>query len=260
MIRRDWNDDWWLITQREHAKLALEFLREFQFHENTLSLDRALVEQTVLHHDDGWKEPDSSPIWGERLNRPVDFLDATPELSLPAWERGVEQCHAIDPQAGFWVSRHFTSLGMRVFQGDDHTETQMEMTREFLHEQSEYQSEVVAEIVQQKCVENQQLINETGYGILRSFDHLSLILTVSEKDSPATWPLIGYHEVTLTPVASEDAKVFRFQAQPWPFGKLERVRASAVGKCIPRTVTDQLQLTKAWEQSESVELSFELIR
>lgn len=260
MIRRTWDSGWWLLTQTQHAELARQFATHIQFEFSNIGLDRELLLETIEHHDDGWSAADQTPTWSEELNRPVDFIDVTPETSLPVWEECIQKCLSIDPQAAYWVSRHFLALSLRILKSEETTPEQADLAVDFEKEQATLQQEWIATILTNRCAESQQAINEAGFGLLRSFDHLSLILTVARRTEPVVWPLTGYHEVTLTPMESSDSALCQFRASPWPFGHVSRVSHTAEGRLISQSVSDQQSLQQSWDEANMQEIEFELIR
>ena len=103
MIVRHTGDVLQLITQPDHAALAGEIMA------HTVALAehprRSSILLAVAEHDNGWTEPDASPLIDPATGVPFDFISAPLEVRQGVWPRGVARL-ADDPWAAALVAQH----------------------------------------------------------------------------------------------------------------------------------------------------------
>ncbi|MDX1661164.1 MAG: DUF3891 family protein [Gemmatimonadota bacterium] len=68
------------------------------------------VRTAVRRHDAGWPELDDAPTLDPETSRPHDYRSIDPETRRDVAERSVARVAALDPYAGWLVSRHFASF------------------------------------------------------------------------------------------------------------------------------------------------------
>ena len=96
MIRRDGNDRWLLISQVEHARLALDLARTWGNAEvpGLPLLDWLLP--AIRDHDDGWLEWEQSPTRHDD-GRPTSFTEMSAGDSVEIWSRSIQICASGPP-------------------------------------------------------------------------------------------------------------------------------------------------------------------
>lgn len=106
MLVRDAGDDWLLITQRDHARLAAD-LAAAVAEPPTLPGDIVWddVIDAILHHDDGWFERDARPIWDPDRKRVRNFDEYTLPEATAIWRDSVRRVHALATQPAEWFDR-----------------------------------------------------------------------------------------------------------------------------------------------------------
>lgn len=117
---------WQTITQIAHASLSHQLATDWQtldgkpllldgsiLGEPSSSVANAVREewlQTVFHHDDGWRDWDTSPAIDPEHGRPYGFTEMPPAEAQAIWSRSVEACREIGPLAGWLAASHFIEL------------------------------------------------------------------------------------------------------------------------------------------------------
>lgn len=147
MIRRRVGDEFFLITQHDHALLSGEFARHFG-NSNFVRPDPfdAMI-QGVSLHDCGWPLHDDCPTLNS-LGEPIDVFESTRPLAFKVWTASAERAAAVDPYVGLLVSLHVLSLstfaaspppGMKHEQFDVSSMTERFEINKFQHREIERQ-------------------------------------------------------------------------------------------------------------------------
>lgn len=91
------------ITQPDHARLSRTVMEAYR----PLSANprRAQILHAIGEHDNGWAEPDASPLIDPSTGSPVDFVSAPLAVRHGVWPRGVQRL-AHDPWAAALVAQH----------------------------------------------------------------------------------------------------------------------------------------------------------
>lgn len=109
MIRRHVGDEFWMITQNDHAIISGELARHFGGN-GFAAPDPRTVRATALH-DCGWPLHDDNPT----LNRnrlPLDVFETPRQIGLMVWTASAERAAREDPYAGLLVSLHSLALSV----------------------------------------------------------------------------------------------------------------------------------------------------
>jgi hypothetical protein len=106
MIRRRVGDEFWLITQDDHARISGKLSQAL----GPPSSAPAILGITM--HDCGWPLHDDQPTLNEQ-NVPLDVFESPREIALAVWELSAEKAAQRDDYAGLLVSLH--SLGLSVY-------------------------------------------------------------------------------------------------------------------------------------------------
>lgn len=99
-------DDWWLISQPDHAALSASLAASIQSPDFP-QLDEDILEAIGLH-DEGWAWFDRS--CGARAGRPMSFLNVDPPDFLQAWCGSIERAARASAVGGIMVSEHFCRI------------------------------------------------------------------------------------------------------------------------------------------------------
>lgn len=106
MLVRDAGDDWLLITQGDHARLAAD-LAEAVAEPPALpgGIVWADVVDAIRHHDDGWFERDARPVWDPDRRRVRNFDEYSLPEATAIWRDSVRRVHALATQPVEWFDR-----------------------------------------------------------------------------------------------------------------------------------------------------------
>lgn len=110
MIRRQVDDQFWLIEQHDHALLAGELARSWGGEFARPNPWESAYFGTAMH-DCGWHAFDRRPRLG-RDSLPMDVFETPREIHLPAWSESSRLTAVRDPYAGMLVAMHVLALSM----------------------------------------------------------------------------------------------------------------------------------------------------
>lgn len=106
MIVRAVDDHLWLITQPDHARLALRVMRHCAPLLERLRANAILL--AIREHDTGWTELDAAPMVDSSTGRIADFITAPVAVRQQVWPRGVERIQ--EPWAAALVAQHALTI------------------------------------------------------------------------------------------------------------------------------------------------------
>lgn len=241
MLIKRRNRDLVLIEQVAHARMAGDIAERWGNERFAAPRPKDKARLAAVMHDDGWREPDSIPLFNEELGRPLHFLEIGMADHVKLYGRGVDEVFAADPYAGLLVSMHWTGLyrsrwGMqagRVEFGDDVRQDEAVLAEE------QRWIDVKRELVRNQRRSDLELSLWHNYDLLQTWDLLSLFACVCDHtpgDGPTrqvfetlksidhvpgvrTIPSVPVStggervEITLTAVAPGEVTV-----DPYPFG------------------------------------------
>lgn len=105
MIIRQIDSTLQLITQPDHAALAMRIMRAWDAVHFPHSSRKASILHAVQHHDDGWMEADETLIVDETSGRLLDFIHVPDTVKRETSSRGIDRL-AEDPYAAALVAQH----------------------------------------------------------------------------------------------------------------------------------------------------------
>ncbi len=106
----------YLITQPDHAMLAGQIMAAWRAGGIREHPARDTILLAVSEHDNGWREPDSSPVVDTGSGTILDFTTAPGAVRRAIWPRGVERL-AAEPYAAALVAQHAMHV-YRRYRGD----------------------------------------------------------------------------------------------------------------------------------------------
>jgi hypothetical protein len=224
MIRRDAeNDQWILISQVEHARLAGLLAAPWGTGSFAALEPRAELVAAIEHHDDGWSAWEVAPKVDAETGRPLDFLETPLTDSLAIWRDSIEAAaNKAGPLAGYMVSGHFSALLRRSSTRAKEHAASAALANDFFRQQSERQSAWLT------AAHVDQAAAERAVGWLQLFDAISLWLCCAERREPETFDTPAGQSVTFHP----DANRNEFRVSPWPF-EPSRLDLTVVGRAVP---------------------------
>jgi hypothetical protein len=299
MIRRDDGGDWLIIEQIKHASLAAEIACAWG-NEQFVPLVRPITQPAgrsrlpvdrepewnracgsfglaVSHHDNGWSEWDWAPRLDPRTGRPRDFREMRMRDATAIWTKSISAA-ALQPLAGYAVSRHFCHLAEQVRDGSRHDAEDVAAVIEFLNRQKVVQAELEQKAALLGWGDGFRHFRELAYRTVQFFDWVSLWLCCSDEREPQQLTVPTGEVVTLSsrpsqPVADESASsVYRLQTtrpdyqkwsvaiEPYPLSD-ETHEFSVEARRIPaRNYADDADLETAWREAPSAQLVWSLCR
>jgi hypothetical protein len=106
----------YLITQPDHAALSERVMTAWRAQAFDQRSTRNTVLLAVREHDNGWREPDASPILDGDTGRILDFMTVAGAVRRAIWPRGVERLSR-EPWAAALVAQHAMHV-YRRYRGD----------------------------------------------------------------------------------------------------------------------------------------------
>jgi hypothetical protein len=234
MLRTESESGWWLITHRDHARLAGAFAAEWGNAQFRRPEPRERVLYGIASHDDGWVSLDAHPVI-TRDGKPSAFstglvgkYSAFEEIDFEDYlgvrERAVRIVAEEDPYAGLLVSMH--TYNLLTEHADRSTISPGNLLRldAFLNRQRLYQSELDASVAADPSLLREEKTGEKiveNFRLLQACDNLSLLACVAfSLPSHLLHPLPlndgTTKEVQVTPIAPR-----HFRLSPWPFTEKE---------------------------------------
>lgn len=99
-----------LIEQVAHARMVRDIAEHWGNEHFAAPRPQDQSFLAAAMHDDGWREPDSMPLFNEQEGRPLHFLEIGMDEHAKLYGQGVDEVFAADPYAGLLVSMHWTGL------------------------------------------------------------------------------------------------------------------------------------------------------
>ncbi len=99
---------WWIVRQRDHARLAAALARSARSAGVRLPAWNGQWLQAVSGHDEGWVAADSQPSLHK--GRPLSFHELPIEQSIGIWSGSIAASFLWSPICGAWVAEHFLRL------------------------------------------------------------------------------------------------------------------------------------------------------
>ncbi|MHC8505048.1 DUF3891 family protein [Pseudonocardia artemisiae] len=182
MLIKRRNGELILIEQVVHAHMAAEIAAHWGNEQFAAPRPQDKACLAAAMHDDGWREPDSIPLFNEKEARPLHFLEIGMEDHVKLYGRGVDEVFAADPYAGLLVSMHWTGLyrsrwGMqagRVEFGDNVRQDEAVLAEE------QRWIDVKRELVRDQRRSDLELSLWHNYDLLQTWDLLSLYACVCD--------------------------------------------------------------------------------
>lgn len=181
MIVRDSTAVWLLISQVEHARIAVEIAANWMLPAPLEAL-RPQFLMAVEHHDDGWREWEQAPTIDDD-GEPRDFMEMPMPVATGIWTASIDVAARSSPWCGLWISRHFCYLAeLSLEHRDDPTDRAA--AQAFLKDQFAAQRRWRADV----DVQDVTAIELAGLHALQFFDRVSLWLCCAERTAGQMFP------------------------------------------------------------------------
>jgi hypothetical protein len=238
------------IRQLDHAALAGALARAWGGPMPPLR-PGAPVLLAVARHDAGWEEPDRDPALDPDTGLPHTYRSSPLEHALAAAERSVARVGAVDPYAGWLVSRHFASF---------HAGSESPSARAWVTAQVGHRSELLSRAAPR--VGREALhphVLEANFDWLQLLDGVSLAACEGWESWTSRETCAGYGEETTTfryrgSKEGGDPLQIRGVVEPWPFAPPEiRVSLPAL-RLAAGTWENPEALGRAWRAARPAAL------
>ncbi len=226
MIRRDDGDNWLLISQRDHARLAGEIAAVWGNNSFPMLPRPDWLVPVVARHDDGWRMWERAPQIDPDSGRPRDFTEMPMDEATAIWRESLACCGSV-PMGRLWVSRHFQHLAEKARESRKDVPEDIEAIDLFLEQQGGVQEQEASATLHVigKTVFTQ--LADIGYRYLQFFDRLSLWICCAAQHFSEGFTVPNTGTVRFTP--GPDG---RFRVEPFPLS-VEQLELSASAKRIP---------------------------
>ncbi|GIW70653.1 MAG: hypothetical protein KatS3mg102_0195 [Planctomycetota bacterium] len=235
MIRREAGEDWLLIAQPEHARMAGVLAQAWALGGERPSPGAIYA---AAHHDDGWQLWEQRPRVEPASGAPCNFTEISAAEHLEIWRRGPELVAAHDSYAGLLVSHHGSFLTELRLRSVRLRPGEAEPQRAYLEQAAAWRERVV----RGQQLDRERLAREVL--LLRLLDYLSLLLCWY----PAQDRRIEQHEPGAPPLVLElrARGPCAVAVDPWPFApELAALEAPVSARRLPRRRYDDASLRAA---------------
>ncbi|MFQ5913924.1 MAG: DUF3891 family protein [Nitrospinota bacterium] len=257
MIRRDWEGDWLLISQPEHARLSGLLAEHWGSEDFFRPEPWQEVRVATFEHDNGWRDWEKRPALNAD-GAPAHFTETPLDVNFDIFRRGVKRLHDQgNPYAAALVSRHAANVYASVRRVRPVKPQEEAEIDGYIAEQEGWQGEIGRELIARPGYERAA----TKEGIYRNgrfvttLDAFSLVLCCG-------WALLDrFQEVPVgedgfTPLGIELVDGVVLRVRPWPFD-CAALEFPARGRRLPsspfRTTSD---FHTALEQTPPTEIVF----
>ena len=265
MIRLEDNDDWLLLTHKDHAALAGEFARHWKNQDFAPPEPFAHILDAVSRHEDSWAVPDAEPNLSAE-GEPAAFskelvgtYDAFEDIDLEAYlsvrSNATEDAALRDPYAAVLISMHTVNLLTEQADLSTLNEEELAIHGRFIEEQLQRQEQLKDSLRKQPDFERFASEKDflRGFQFLQACDSFSLFAGVDFKDKGAlrhAQPTrYGVNvSIDLTPLGDRC-----FQLSPWPLDE-PTIHFYVPYKRIPKSATCDLQTFRAAYSAAEIEI------
>jgi hypothetical protein len=234
MLRIESESGWWLITHRDHARLAGDFAAEWGNAQFRRPDPRDRVLRAIASHDDGWAARDARPSI-TREGKPSAFSTelvgkyaASEEIDIHEYLAVRAQAvHAIadeDPYAGLLISMHTYNLLTEHADRATFPRDSLRLLDAFLDQQRAYQSELDGRVAADRSLTPEEKSGDRiveNFRLLQAADNLSLLACVAFSS-----PSHLLHPLAMNDGTTKEVRVLplgerHFRLSPWPFTEKE---------------------------------------
>jgi Protein of unknown function (DUF3891) len=255
MIRRNRANNWLLISQREHARIAAELADGWNDSEVIQFPHRSELLSAIRHHDDGWAVWESKPTINDD-GEPREFTEMPMSDATSIWSRSIDICAdsvsgtVSSAYGGLWVSRHFCYLAEGA-RDSRHSTTDLDSIDDFLSRQTSLQKSWRQQVG--TSVENARACEEQGFHWLQTFDRISLWLCCADRSDRWDVALPSGYQTAFVPQADGPIAL-----EPFPFR--EAVTLSVDCLRLPRqTLRDNEQLRLTIQEAQEQTIAWRLV-
>ncbi|MGN6507158.1 MAG: DUF3891 family protein [Tepidisphaeraceae bacterium] len=243
MIRRRCGEEFWLVTQDDHARLAGAFACEFGNAQFARPEPADKVLTAITEHDRGWRLHDQAPTLSP-TRLPLDVFESPRSIDHAVWSESSRLAGEIDPYVGLLVTLHQLHLSAMSVSSNPPASFNVQQLRQqfdlnkFQHamiERLEHLRQQVGLRIDRPLrlgladgwtdpAEEQLKFN---FRLLRVMDLISLAVCCQEIPDPAPGPFYTRPAGPTTKLHLARAGATTLRIRPWPF------RGKSVGAILP---------------------------
>lgn len=243
------------FRQLDHAGLAGLFGDHWGGDAFPVWMPGESVRLAVRRHDAGWPELDAAPPFDPATGRPHDYRTIGLDDRLDVAERSVGRVAAVDPYAGWLVSRHFASF----LEGSDEADA-----IGWVLDQVGWRAGMLARARARVGRESlHPLVLEANLDWLQLLDAVSLALCHDWERWESPPAALEYGEETgvfrYERVESEDLRVTG-SLDPWPFATARVATTIPAARPIGGPWSSTAELRGAWDAAEEIDVEVALVR
>lgn len=253
MVVRETPDGLLCVRQADHAALAGLLGDHWGGPAVPAWIPADSVRLAVRRHDDGWRERDAAPAVDPGTGRLLDYVAIPLEARLDVAERSVSTVAAVDPYAGWLVSRHFASF----LEGADAPEAVAWVVEQvgrragmLARARARVGREALHPYVLEANLDGLQLLDALSLAGIEGWESWeSRPIAVEYGEATGVF---AYRRTAIGPASAEGT------LEPWPFAA-ERVAGVAPGVRLEATAwNSDAALREAWAAAEPVDVEFAL--
>ena len=275
MIRRRVGNEFWLITQHDHALLSGALARDVG---NKLfdPIESAEAILGIELHDCGWPLHDERPTLNE-AGLPLDVFESPRAIALEVWQASAERAAERDAYAGLLVSLHALSLSVNASTPTpqkhekfdlSEAKTRFEVNR-FQHNQIELQERLRRKLSMATDVplrhglagetrDPRELALHHHFRLLQGMDQISLALCCTQPPANEIRPVFtrsGGKQVTLRVRRAAPTELL---ISPWPFGPDQLEVSTSFRRVVEGSYEDLESFRRLYSNAKDEPLTFSL--
>lgn len=268
MIRREWEDDWVLFPQPEHARISGVLAEAWGAGDFSRPEPWDDVLRATYEHDLGWTEWEKAPTLNAD-RQPAHFTETPVDVNFDIFRNGVHVIYSGGyPYSAALVSRHASNVYSGILRGWVRPVTPEEKSKlsAYVEEQEERQAAICREINEggggsgkDEAVTLED-VNRHGK-FVTAMDTISLVLCNgwNHRNRLQQVPVGPSEEDGLADIALDLADPHTLRVSPWPFSR-DCVEATARGRRIPREPFDSDEdLHAALRDAPMFEMTYRLM-
>jgi Protein of unknown function (DUF3891) len=232
MLRLETETGWWLVTHRDHARLAGAFAERWGNKRFLPPEPRANVLKGIARHDDGWLARDAKPQI-TRQGRPSAFstelvgkYSAFEEIDLADYlavrDRAVHLIASEDAYAAVLISMHTYSLLKDHADRSTIAAPDLTLLDQFLEQQRSFQESLRQQIAADPSFAPPQSSEATiidHFRLLQATDNLSLLTCVDFREPANLLHPLPQRNGEYARVHVRSAASRHFVLDPYPFNE-----------------------------------------
>lgn len=99
-----------MVTQDDHAQISKQIAEhcKCEFYSDSKYFKEVIL--AIQEHDRGWIDPDTSPLWNDKLEEPFSFIDYPIDHKISFYEKGLDEVEEMSKYSCLLCSLHYSSF------------------------------------------------------------------------------------------------------------------------------------------------------